>query len=676
MPKTKFITNEKLPLGFGYSIRYNHNQGSPNFGRVDKGQVMLLSNHDSSVEKVLGTVKNAYHDAASSFADIDLLELEDDPAIKRASALLNNKMQGISAGILVHEAHVEGRTLEVDKWELVELSITPVPRDSGTTIDMGFIANEGGANGLIAEYFNNAGDPAPTNPPANPPADPPADPPIDPPIQTNSEDDMATLEEVAELLKSNNASLAEGIGAQVAEALKKNAEEPPPGDPVIMEPEDEPEDTDPNRVEGHPVGCKCDECEASRNTASLPPVDHPTVIKSMVDIAVNQSRFNKETVLELHRQSVAEGMKKDDFVTKLETIAIHPSPFAPNSSEPAKGYDLGLALTEMMRGRIKDSSYEHALSDDILNKSEMPIYNPNTLAIPWNVILNNTKYGGTAGTDSVGTAVLEELLPIIRKDVPDPLNIVPLFTRLPSTPGESNVVYIDVPTPTMVEEPGDTGYVKTGDSFTEKVPMTPKLQVDRVLITRLSGVTVPTLLASILNIGLQMMNEQMNRLSLVGRGSANFEVDGLYSGSRVTAESAEMTQLSDITAKIVTDSLDQSFQIANADKLIIVSPEVRTNMRTIARPTAVGAFFVNGAIDEAPVTPTDYLKIYNAGGMVTGGQYRGLVGPMADCFLKQWDDAVFVHTRYEDGNQIMVLETFWDLLPTHPELWYKIKDDA
>ena len=623
MPKTKFITNEKLPLGYGYSIRYNHNQGSPNFVRVDQGQVMLLSNHDSSVEKVLGTVKNAYHDASSSFADIDLLELEDDPAIKRAGALLKNNMQGISAGILVHEAHVAGKTLEVDKWELVELSITPVPRDSGTTIDMGFVVNEGGVDGLIAKFFTNS---------VETDADPTTstDSPSTAPTNITSEENMATLEEMADLLKANNTAMAEAVGGAVKEAMQKN-DDPPAEAAVVEVPAvvEEPVDTDPNRVDGHPEGCKCTECEDSRMVADQPPVDHNSVIKGMADIAINQARFDKESVLELHRQSVQSGMKKDEFAEKLETLAIHPSPFSPNSSDgPKTGYNVGLALTEMMRGRISESSYEHSLSDEILNNTMMPIHAPNTLAIPWEVIRNNTKYGGTAALDSAGSAVEEELLPIIRKDVPDPLRILPLYTRLPSTPGESNVVYIDVPTPTMVAEPGDTGYVKTGDSFTEKVPMTPKLQVDSVLISRLAGVTVPTLLSSILNIALQKMDEQMQRLSLVGRGPTQNEVLGLYLDALILAESAELAQLSGITAAVITDGLDTSYQIANQDKVILLNPEARTFLRTVARPTAVGSFFVDGRVDGTPVEATRYLEVpgANAGDPNTG-LYRGLIFP-------------------------------------------------
>ena len=159
--KTKFITNEPLPVGFGYNIRYNHNKGGPDFRRVDANQVMLLSSHDHSLEKVLGTVKNATHTDTDSNAEIELLDIEDDPAIKRANALLENGAKGISAGILVHDAHVDGKTLEVDKWELVELSLTPIPRDYATDIEGNsisspfFIANDGGAQGLIERYFKN-----------------------------------------------------------------------------------------------------------------------------------------------------------------------------------------------------------------------------------------------------------------------------------------------------------------------------------------------------------------------------------------------------------------------------------------------------------------------------------------------------------------------------------------
>ena len=702
MGKSRIITNEKLPLGYGYSIRYNHQPGGPNFDRANNGQVMLLSNHDSSIDKILGTVKNAHHDNNASYVDMDLLEIEDDPAIKRANALLQNNMQGVSAGILVHDAHVEGKTLEVDKWELVELSLTPIPRDAGTNIE-GFIANEGGVDGLIDRFFKNSTQEAP----------PITDPSTGPPTESNStEDEMPTLEEIGTLIQSNNESLVEGIGNKLAEALAtvKNDDTPPSDPPedktkegeTREKPEGAPttaeteENSDPHRKEGHPVKCFCNECETLRNEAAKPSPDHPAIIKNMTEIAVTQARFDKEKVLELYRNSVEEGWDKDQYKEKLESIAIHPSPFAPLSNDQQSGYDLGRALTDMMRGRSAGTP-EQSISDEIMNKTELPIYNPNTLAIPWEIIKNNTKYSGTQGVDSAADAVQEELLPMIRRDIPDPLNIIPLFTRLPSTPGDTYVVYIDVPDPGMVPEPGDVGYAKTGDSHTSKVPLTPKLQVDRVLITRLAGVTVPTLLTSILGVGLQKMTEQMSRLSL--RGGGGDEVVGLL-GRTTNQKSKEIAALTDVTSKIITDGLDRSFQFTPAEKVIVVSPEIRTHLRTVARPSAVGTFFTGEGVDGTPVLHTDYMKYMatsfpnedasgtaiadNANAQTkagavqhrVGGGFRGLIFPPRDVYFKQWDDAVFVHTRYEDGNQIMVLETFWNFIPTHSELYYEIQDNT
>ena len=165
------------------------------------------------------------------------------------------------------------------------------------------------------------------------------------------------------------------------------------------------------------------------------------------------------------------------------------------------------------------------------------------------------------------------------------------------------------------------------------------------------------------------MNEKMNEQILIGTGASN-QVRGIYKYTGSTS-SIEMTALSTVTAKILTDALDLSYQFPNEAKRIIVSPEVRTNLRTIARPTAVGAFFLNGAVDGAPVLNTRKMQT-GAGEKL----YRGVVGPMQDAYLKQWDDAVFVHTRYEEGNQIMVLETFWDMVLAHPELWSTILDDT
>ena len=638
--RVKFLTNDRIPIGNGYYMRYSHNSGSPIFDRVNAKQVMLLANHDSSLDKVLGTVSNAYHDNAASHAEVDFFDMPDDVAISRAKKLVDNGWQGLSAGLLVHGAHVEGKTLEIDSWELIELSLTPIPRHSGTSVEMSHVVlNEGGTSGLVERYW-------PSKPESS---------------AGSSEMGELTLEVLQKALLDNNQSVLSNVESMINNAIATQLASRPNEKPVD-EAEDEKED---ERKEERDEEGRPEEVGGGREPATRRQNDF-AVLQRMSEIAQQQSRYDKEKVLALQMDGVVEGWDSKAFMEKLESIAIHPSPFAPNSNE--REYDLGLALTEMMRGRIKESSYEHSLSDEILNKTMLPVYSQNTLAIPWSVIQMNTQYGGTSGTDSASHAVVTDLLPIIRKDVPDPLDIVPLCTRVPSTPGESRLVYIEVPEPDMVPEPGDGGYDKTGDSYTSQREMTPKIQVDKVLITRLAGVTVPTLMTAILNIGLQKMNEKMNKQILVGTGANN--VIGAYNFTGIES-SSEMTALSTVTAGVITKGLDLSYQFTPSAKRIIVHPEVRTNFRTIARPTAVGEFFVNGQVDGTPVLVTKKMQL-----TPTTGLYRGMIGPWSDCYLKQWDDAVFVSSRYEDGNQILVLESFWDSVLAHPELWYRILDDA
>ena len=44
---------------------------------------------------------------------------------------------------------------------------------------------------------------------------------------------------------------------------------------------------------------------------------------------------------------------------------------------------------------------------------------------------------------------------------------------------------------------------------------------------------------------------------------------------------------------------------------------------------------------------------------------------MSQIYVKNWDGAVFVSRRYEDGNDYLLLEVFWDMQLVHPGLFYR-----
>ena len=135
----------------------------------------------------------------------------------------------------------------------------------------------------------------------------------------------------------------------------------------------------------------------------------------------------------------------------------------------------------------------------------------------------NTNTGAASG----GDAIDENIVMMVRSDVPDPLNILPLVTNLPSVPGDSRIVTINVPTPAMVAEPGDTGYVKTGDTVADDVTFSPKLLVEKLQLTRLVNVQAPAMLAAIMNIGLAKMDEQRNSQIVYNSAGTN-DITSLY----------------------------------------------------------------------------------------------------------------------------------------------------
>ena len=426
---------------------------------------------------------------------------------------------------------------------------------------------------------------------------------------------------------------AESIAAAVAAALHEAQD-----DDEEEEPEPEPEPA----AEPEPVS------EDVENRAG---------ISAMADIAVTQSSWDPDIVRSLQIASVVGKETPEQFYAKLKSLQIVATPTAPLDFNE-RPYNLGVALSEMAHGYVRESKYEHALSQNILSKTNLGIMPPGTLAIPMDAIKQlNTNTGAASG----GDAIDENIVMMVRSDVPDPLNILPLVTNLPSVPGDSRIVTITVPTPAMVPEPGDTGYVKTGDATADDVTFSPKLLVEKLQISRLQNVQAPAMLAAIMNIGLAKMDEQRNSQIVYNAAGTN-DITSLYNYTGVLTSTA-LAAVANLTAAVVNTGVQASFAIDDGTKRILVSPEAETAFKGLAQPASVGRFYENGTVDGIPVLPTQYFGSTKPA--------RGIVGPMSQIYVKNWDGAVFVSRRYEDGNDYLLLEVFWDMQLVHPALFYR-----
>ena len=207
-----------------------------------------------------------------------------------------------------------------------------------------------------------------------------------------------TLEEMEKLLTASNDQLLNGLSAVQKEnneqlkSLAAHAGEPtvaPEPEPVTLtaesiaaavaaalheaqddDEEEEPEPEPEPAAEPEPVS------EDVENRAG---------IAAMADIAVTQSSWDPDIVRSLQIASVVGKETPEQFYAKLKSLQIVATPTAPLDFNE-RPYNLGVALSEMAHGYVRESKYEHALSQNILSKTNLGIMPPGTLAIPMDAL--------------------------------------------------------------------------------------------------------------------------------------------------------------------------------------------------------------------------------------------------------------------------------------------------
>ena len=445
------------------------------------------------------------------------------------------------------------------------------------------------------------------------------------------------------------------LAKQLAALLPLHAEPTEPSEP-------------PEPVQGDAADPAEEPAEPTETPAETEAAENAATIKRMADIAASQASFDEDTVRSLQIMATAKRMTADEYFEKLKSIQIQPNPAAAlDTSE--REFNIGNALVAMAHNEWSNAKYEQAVSNDILRKTNLGMMAPGTLAIPKAIIALNTTTGAASGAK----AIEDRIIMMLRKDLPDPFNIMPFVTMLPSSAGEDRIAFIAAPNPAMVEEPGDTGYTKTGDATVTDIQIAPKIMVDKVLVSRLMNVQAPTFMSALFNILIAMMDETKTEQILMGAGATGAtdeEINGIYFNASIGSSTDLSNGVADVTAAIIRAAMRASFPVTDNSKSIIMSPSAEDRLPSLAEPAAVGRFYEGGQVENFTVRETEYMQL-------TAGTKpaRGLVGPLSQIYVKDWDDAVFVSRRYEDGNDFMVLENFFNTIVPYPEVFHRLRQD-
>ena len=389
-------------------------------------------------------------------------------------------------------------------------------------------------------------------------------------------------------------------------------------------------------------------------------------INAMADTAAEQKAYDASAVRELEREAMRNSMSNEEFEEKLRTLAIQPNPVAPpnNSDDP---YDFGNVLSYLTSGQADLARYEVEQSTERIRESELARYGIrpiNALAVPMEQIMRLSTQGlATAGATRGGAAVSEMLEMVYSADVEDPLDLMPYVTRLVGTSGEAKFVKWDVANPSSVAEPNDSEYAKTTDSVADETALKPTLLVGKYQLTRLLSVMDPDAPANIFRIGLDKMRRVQAAQQVYG-GAAN-EVDGIYNLANVGSTTVTAAP----TAAEVRAALRASWKVAN-NRAVISSPANVDSWRNLASPAAVARF-----LEMDGMMPTvDGNMVLQTEHFTSAKPYRGFAGPLSEIFVREWDGAVYVSRREQDGLQYIVLELFWNQFVRYPALFHRFHE--
>ena len=271
-----------------------------------------------------------------------------------------------------------------------------------------------------------------------------------------------------------------------------------------------------------------------------------------------------------------------------------------------------------------------------------------------------TKYGGTAGTDSVGATATVGSPVYVRGDAVDPASeLWSMFKYIPSRFGEGQAGVIDVPDPGMVAEPGDDGYAKTGEAHTTAVDFSPHSCVLSLRISRIAELSQRELIAGIVVVGLARLREKAVAQILAGLGTGH-EVTGVFNDAAIPMTG--VTTISDLTPAVLRAGM--SGPLLGSTPRLLLSREAQIALRSVSSGTTqvVEPILSGGAgqansfgLDGVPSVRTALLA--GAAGTNTAA---GLAVAVNEITVKIWSNAVFASAIAIDGVFHVSLELYFD----------------
>ena len=385
-----------------------------------------------------------------------------------------------------------------------------------------------------------------------------------------------------------------------------------------------------------------------------------------------------------------------EFREKLESVRIQPKAIARGLSNEGD-YNVNRAIQSLMHGDVaKDAPVEYERSSEILRATNMS-YDRRSgspgLAIPLSeiaaqrvdgvspsiralvgsepdVLQLSARQGGASytGNGDISTGVPDPIEFYYRNDLPDPLDMMPLVTTMPSGPGDPRLIAVETPAPVAATEPGTRtngtsasgGYSEDGDVQTSQKTIIPTILKVYTSVTRLADVNVPNVWNQAGTILMDRMTEKKNE-SLI---------DALYAAS---GNAAGITKRGDLTNTAIAredfiTAINNSWLFENmpgANRRFITTLGVTEIARNIAEPSAVAAFSDGMSVRGVPFMKTGHLA-----------NDQAIVGPLSLIRLKNWDGSVYVSTRYEAGIMYLLLELFWGWNIIHPGQLYRVTDST
>ena len=697
MPST-FITAKPLDFGSVY-IQFSHKRGGPDLSRVKQGQLNLFDGHNYELEDILGRVTKASHNANETYGDIAFSSF-DSPKIQFAKHLVEEEgFKGLSAGIRGlsperENGQYNGKPLYiVDKWMLVEMSMTGIPRDPDTNIakndyedgkhvesrDSQFILDStGGVYYMSAGKAQEAQEDKTNDSVGD---DVMGD------LSTLNLDDItgalqgAIVNGVTEAFKAQKAE-EDAFKASEAERLAAEAKD---AEIERLKAENE-------ALKTASEGANADGTTDADNDAGDDVVANRekqlTIVNGLVGF---DKSYDQEKLGHLKLEVMQNDIGEDDFASKIKSLTINPEPVAPNKSEPSDGYSMARVGEYLRYGVEKLAAYEIDRSLEIVRKSDLNPYLSNGIAIPMEEIAKNSGYitssfqnsfdatyemasASTAGggNTDISTAIGQTFLEFYRSDLPDPLDIMDRVTRVPGRPGNELLIAITSPQPGQVAEPGDGGYAKTGDASSARKEIDPTIMALKTPITRLANVQSPGFFDAVFSIASQKFDEEMSKQVVAG---GNFGANaanrrGIYNhpsvGNTGGVGSTTVANAAAVTVAVMDAALNQSFKSENrqgSNRTIIVSPQVRDVLRNLSRANMSNPYVVNDVINGVAILATQIFGAKVA---------RGIVGALAEVYLKTWDDAVYVTRREQDGILWLVMEMFWNYILRHQDQFHRL----